>query len=82
MDYIPKAPQQQPVVPPSYELVKDVTGKPPEPRGTFILIDANNTQVKMPHAPNKKCKQCYGRGFIGMNAKNRRVVICTRCYKI
>jgi len=68
------------VTPPSYELKKDVTGKPPEKRGEYILTDKNGTNVKLPYSPKNDCKRCYGRGYTGINLKNGRFVICNRCY--
>jgi hypothetical protein len=80
--YTPQAPKQQPAPPPQYELIKDVTGKAPEPRGQFIMKDRNGTQVKMPHPPKQNCKKCHGRGYIGINAKDGRFIFCHKCYTI
>jgi hypothetical protein len=82
MEYIPKPPQQQPAPPPVYELTKDVTGKPPEHRGPFILKDRNGTSVRMPHKPKDNCKKCHGRGYVGMDARTGRIVVCHKCYQV
>jgi hypothetical protein len=79
MDYTPKSTTPQPS-PTTYELTKDVTGSPPEQRGDYVLTDKAGTQVKFPHHPKKNCKKCYGRGYLGMNIKNGRFVICHKCY--
>lgn len=79
MDYIPKeTPQQAP--PPSYELAKDVTGKPPEKRGVQVIVDKAGTQVKLPYPPKSNCKKCYGRGYVGTDVKSGRFIICKKCY--
>ena len=81
MDYIPKIPQQ-PQAPPTYELVKDVTRKPPVARGIFTLKDKNGTEVRLPHPPNPDCKRCHGRGYTGTDAKTGKLLICLKCYKL
>lgn len=81
MDYTPQVPQQK-VAPPQYELTKDVTGKPPEHRGEFIVTDKNGTKVRLPYAPKAKCKRCRGRGYTGTDIRTGRLVICLKCYQI
>lgn len=78
MDYTPKTDQQTP--PTTYELTKDVTGKPPEKRGVHVITDKAGTQVKLPYPPKTKCKKCYGRGYVGIEVKSGRFVICRKCY--
>ena len=79
MEYTPRTePKGQPT--PSYELKKDVTGKPPEKRGVYVLTDKNGTQVKLPYPPKNKCKHCYGRGYLGMDTITGKLVICRKCY--
>lgn len=80
--YTPQQPKPQPAPPTQYDLVKDVTGKPPEHRGEFILTDKNGTKVRMPHAPKSNCKRCHGRGFVGTDAKTGRLVVCHKCYQL
>jgi len=93
MDYIPQTiPQPQPSQPsqPTYELKKDVTGKPPEKRGpqelTAIRMDRDGKQVKfqfkVPYPPKSKCKKCYGRGYIGFDAHTGNVFPCRKCYPL
>lgn len=82
MDYIPKETPQAASPPPSYELKKDVTGQTPEKRGEQIITDKNGNNVKLPYPPKVKCKQCWGRGYLGTNVKTGRFVICRKCYPI
>jgi hypothetical protein len=86
MEFTPQPLKQQPTTAPSYELNKDVTGKPPEKRGETFLTDKNGNQVRVPYPPVKSCRKCYGRGFVGYHAGERvaelkgRLIICTKCY--
>lgn len=80
MDYTPPVPASPKPQAPSYELKKDITGKPPEKRGVQMLKDKNGTEVKLPYPPKEKCKKCYGRGYIGTDARTGRFVICVKCY--
>lgn len=80
MDYTPTPVQQPPSPPATYELKKDVTGEPPEKRGVQTIRDKNGAEVKLPYPPKKDCKKCYGRGYLGMNAKTGRLIICGKCY--
>ena len=66
--------------PTTYELSKDVTGKPPEKRGEQIITDKTGVQVKLPYPPKVKCKKCYSRGYLGTDAKTGRFIICYKCY--
>jgi hypothetical protein len=79
MDYTPKANNQQ-APPTTYELTKDVTGKPPEKRGEVIITDKTGTPVKLPYPPKQNCKKCYGRGYVGTNVVTGRFLICLKCY--
>lgn len=79
MDYIPK-PLEQKEVPPSYELKKDVSGKPPIKRGAQVLTDTKGRQFRVPYAPKNKCKKCLGRGYIGYELKSGNTIICKKCY--
>ncbi len=90
MDYTPSQPQQQaPQV--TYELKKDVTGKPPPERGLqlisavrYIKQDGKEVKhtinVRVPHKPKSNCKVCYGRGYKGWTADDQ-VIACPKCYK-
>lgn len=81
MDFVaPVAQHPQPT--PSYELTKDVTGKPPEKRGVFVLVDKNGTEVKLPYKPKAGCNKCFGRGHRGVDIKSGKFVICRKCYKM
>lgn len=90
MDYIPQTPPSQPAPQPTYELKKDVTGNPPEPRGPQMMIamtqDENGNQQKVqfrvPYPPKKNCKKCYGRGYIGFNTQTGNVIGCLKCYPL
>lgn len=78
MDYTPKTNQQaQPK--PSYELTTDVTGTPPA-SSIKSLKDKNGQEVKLPYPPKSNCKKCYGKGFLGYNNKNGRLIICIKCF--
>lgn len=81
MDYTPPQPTatQAPV---TFELTKDVTGKPPEKRGVYVLVDNNGTEVKLPHKPKSGCNKCFGRGHRGIDIKTGKFVICRKCYKM
>jgi len=62
---------------PTYELIKDVTGKPSPKRGAQVL-DAYGYEIKVPYPPKPNCKRCYGRGYVGM--VDEQVVVCKKCY--
>ncbi len=84
MDFTPQ-PVQQPVVAPSYELKKDVTGKAPI-RG-IVLTDKNGNKVQLPFPAKENCKKCYGRGYIGFVGGNNpttkgKFIICHKCYPL
>jgi hypothetical protein len=64
---------------PTYELVKDVTGKSPKARGPQV-INAYGYEIKVPHPPKDNCKKCYGRGYIGQEAKTHLIIMCKKCY--
>lgn len=77
--YEPKQPQVPAAPQESYELVKDVSGKPPEPRGPKV-INAFGYEIKVPKPPNPRCKKCFGRGYIGKEARSQLVIMCHKCY--
>jgi hypothetical protein len=79
MEYTPTPPQVQ-APKPEYVLVDDVTGKPPPVRGPQVLVDSKGRKFKVPFAPVKGCKKCYGRGYIGFEAKSGDLIICKKCY--
>ena len=80
MEFVPQTTPTITPPQPTYELKSDVTGKELVKRGVFILKDKNGTEIKCPYPPKKKCKKCYGRGFIGTNAITGRLIICRKCY--
>jgi hypothetical protein len=88
MDYTPTPPPQAPAPAPEYELKKDVSGAGPVKRGPQVINiirynEKNEKQVipvKVPYAPKPKCKECLGRGYVGVDLKTGRVVICKKCY--
>ena len=82
MDYIPKPPTQQPPPPPTYELKKDVSGKPVIHRGPQVLTNSKGKKFNVPFPPNPNCKKCYGRGYIGYNAKTSIMIPCKKCYPL
>ena len=46
MDYTPQQPTQPPAPQPTYSLIKDVTGKPPEKRGPQVMIATRYVEDK------------------------------------
>lgn len=85
--YTPQQPKQN--VPKSeYVLVEDVTGDPPPVRGPQLITvvkqnekkEQVKVQIQVPFPPNKKCKKCYGRGYIGVDSRNGNVLACKKCY--
>ena len=78
-DYTPPTinPTQVPV---TYDLVKDVTGKPAPKRGPQILKDIKGNQMKVPYPPKINCKKCYGRGYIGTDVITNELIVCRKCY--
>ncbi len=90
MDYTPQQPQQKPQEP-TYELKKDVTGKPPPARGPqtikvvkYVEVDGKEQkqeiEVKVPFAPKAHCKKCHGRGYLGFVAKTGQIIPCVKCF--
>lgn len=87
MDYTPQAPARQEIKP-EYVLVEDITGTPPPKRGPqtidIITYDKDGkkqiVKAKVPHAPNSKCKKCFGRGYIGFDSKTKNFIACSKCY--
>lgn len=82
-----------------YVLVDTVVGKPKDiKRGPQVLkaiwYEKNETgkdikkeiEFRVPFPPNKDCKKCYGRGYVGLtNVEStmgsvKQVVICTKCF--
>lgn len=82
MEYTPVLPQAPKSAPATYELKQDVTGQEPVKRGPQVLKDRNGTEVTLPYPPKKDCKKCYGRGSVGINTVNGRLVICRKCYPV
>lgn len=64
-----------------YELVNTIAGKP-KPSGPVILEDKTGTKLTAPHPPRKKCKHCYGRGYIGKDLKINQLIPCRWCYRL
>jgi hypothetical protein len=62
-----------------YTLKKTITGKVPDPEDC-ILKDAFGNKLKAPSPPNKKCKRCFGRGFIGLDKHTKILIPCRKCY--
>lgn len=79
MEYIPKETSQA-VPPPTYELAKDVTGKPPVQRAGKVLVDKAGNKVQLPYPPKSNCKKCRGLGYLGTDVKSGRFIICKKCY--
>jgi len=79
MDYTPKAEPSPVAAPVSYDLQKDVTGKP-VPKRINVITDTKGNKVRVPFAPRSNCKKCYGRGYIGNNMADGSMVICRKCY--
>ena len=85
MDYTPPVPQQSVAPPPTYELKKDVTGKPTPKRGVQIIKDNRGNEFKVPFLPNPKCKRCKGRGYVGhmdINTSMIGLIVCLKCYPL
>ena len=87
MDYTPQQPTQPPAPQPTYSLLTDVTGKPPEKRGPQVMIATRyvedketKVQFKVPYPPKKNCKRCYGRGYTGFNVSTGNPMGCEKCY--
>lgn len=80
LEYIPQQPKQQPVPAPTYELKKDVTGKPIPKLGLQILKDTRGRQFKVSHPPKDNCKKCLGKGYVGIEVKTDTVLLCPKCY--
>ncbi len=87
MEYTPATPKQADAKP-EYELKQDVSKAGPVKRGPQVINiirynEKNEKQtipIKVPYAPKPKCNTCFGRGYIGVDLKTGRVVICKRCY--
>ena len=62
-----------------YELTDALTGKA-ERKEPVVLEDTEGNKLKAPWAPNKKCKRCYGRGFVGKNSETNELIPCRKCY--
>lgn len=90
IEYTPQQPKQQPAPKPEFVLVNDMTGKPPPKRGPQVMKaymqDESGSQVvkqfKVPFPPKPNCKKCFGRGYIGIEAKtgNQGILLCKKCY--
>lgn len=70
---------------PQYTLEKTVTGKVKPKAETpkqepVVLEDAEGNKLHAPWAPKENCKRCYGRGFIGKDAKTNELIPCRKCY--
>lgn len=79
MEFTPQPPKQ-PAPKAEYVLVNDVTGEPPVQRGPQTLTDSRGHKIKVPFPPNKKCKKCYGRGYVGYDTKTKLPMACFKCY--
>ena len=62
-----------------YKLEQTIIGKPGKPT-PVILEDKLGNKLRAPWAPNKKCKRCYGRGFVGLDAHTTELIPCRKCY--
>ena len=62
-----------------YQLEQTVAGKP-EKKEPVVLEDRLGNKLHAPWAPNKKCKRCYGRGFVGLNRDTNELSPCRKCY--
>ncbi len=87
MEYTPPTPKDTEQKP-TYELQKDVTGKPPPKRGPQILkVPIKNekgetilVEAKVPRLPKANCKKCFGRGYIGLDLRTSKPCMCNKCY--
>jgi len=77
-EYIPKPiqPNTQPQPKPTYELKSTAIGKIVPPS----IIGVGEYKIQVPHAPKSNCKKCMGKGYIGIDNKNKKVFICQKCY--
>ena len=81
VEYTPAQPKQE-VVQPTYELKKDVTGKPSVKRGPIVMKDSQGKTYKLPFPPKTSCNKCYGRGYIGHELKTNKLLICKKCFPL
>ena len=77
-EYIPTpANNTKPSAPPStYELQSSLTGKPVAPS----IIGIGENRVQVPHPPKSNCKKCFGKGYNGIDHKNKKMFLCPKCY--
>ena len=87
--YTPAVAPQPPAKPTEYVLVDDVTHEPPPKRGPFILTvpieddkgKPTTMQIQVPNPAKASCNKCHGRGYIGVDTKSGKVLLCHRCYR-
>ena len=46
----------------------------------FVLEDKEGNKLLAPYKPNKKCKKCFGRGWLGKDVINGGLIVCYKCY--
>lgn len=66
---------------PEYTLINDLSGKPPPRKGPYNIIDHMGRKFTMPHEPTANCKRCCGKGYVGIDTKSKKIIICHKCYK-
>jgi len=77
IEYIPKPAQPNQNVPkPVYELKSTAAGKIMPP----LVIGTKDIKVNVPHAPKNNCKKCFGKGYIGVDNKQKKIFMCQKCY--
>lgn len=64
---------------PEYTLETSVTGKHVR-KEPVVLEDKAGNRLKAPWSPNKNCKRCFGRGFVGKDSKTNELIPCRKCY--
>ena len=77
IEYIPKPVQPNTNVPkPTYELKNTTVGK----ILPSVVIGTKDIRVTVPKAPKSNCKKCYGKGFTGVDNKQKKIFMCPKCY--
>ena len=44
------------------------------------LEDTEGNFLMAPYPPNKKCKKCFGRGYLGKDVLKNELIPCYKCY--
>ena len=72
----PIQPNKSNIPKPSYELKSTLTGKIMPP----IFIGQGDIKIQVPHVPKENCKKCRGKGYLGIDTKNKKIFVCHKCY--